>query len=155
MNTDSLMEEAIAWKTRAEAARTPFEQIWVVFDKDDSPPRNFNRAFDLAKAHPNIRACWSNECFELWYLLHFCYRDTGARRDEIWRLISERLGRRYDKASDELFAKLKPKVDDALRNAGRLARQNGGGPGRLRNPSTNAHELIQVLRRYDPARQVP
>jgi len=155
MSTDSLMEEAIRRKEKAENAKAPYEQIWVVFDKDDFPMQNFNRAFDLARAHPTILACWSNECFELWYLLHFCYRDTGASRTDIWKLISRYLSDRYDKASVKVFEQLKPKLDDALRNAARLAYQNGTGPDRHRNPSTNVHELIKVLRNHDPAKQMP
>lgn len=49
-NTDTLMEEAIQRKERAERAKSPFEQIWVVFDRDSFPLQNFNRAFDLARA---------------------------------------------------------------------------------------------------------
>ncbi|HXP60354.1 MAG TPA: RloB family protein [Dongiaceae bacterium] len=153
MNTDSLMEEAIARKAKAEAGKAPYEQIWVVFDKDDFPLQNFNRAFDLAQAHPTIRACWSNECFEIWYLLHFCYRDTGVGRSEIWKLISGYLGKSYDKASDEIFAQLSPKIRDALRNAARLAYENRIMGQARRNPSTFAHELIKVLRDHDPAKQ--
>ena len=153
-NTDSLLEQAIDRKQKAEKAKTPYEQIWVVFDKDDFPLQNFNRAFDLARAHPTINACWSNECFELWYLLHFCYRDTGATRTDIWREISKYLEEKYDKASDEVFEKLKPKLDDALRHATRLAFQNAEMKEPRRNPSTYVHELIKVLRAFDPAKQV-
>jgi hypothetical protein len=153
MNTDSLMEEAISRKEAAENAKAPYEAIWVVFDKDSFALQNFNRAFDLARAHPTIKACWSNECFELWYLLHFALRDTGIGRADIWREISKHLEEEYDKASDEVFEKLKPKLDDALRYAGRLAFKNAGLGQHRRNPSTYVHELIKVLLRFDPAKQ--
>jgi RloB-like protein len=84
-NTDTLMEEAIRRKRAADDAKAPYEGIWVVFDKDDFPLGNFNRAFDLAKSQSTIRACWSNECVELWYLLHFTLRTTSIGRKEIWR----------------------------------------------------------------------
>jgi hypothetical protein len=153
-NTDSLMEEAIKRKEQAEQSKSPYEQIWVVFDRDSFPLQNFNRAFDLARAHPTIRACWSNECFELWYLLHFAYRDTGIARTEIWKLISKHLGAKYDKADAAVFEKLRDKLDAALQHAGRLAFQNGNGQDRTRNPSTHVHELIKVLRNHDPGKQV-
>ena len=153
MNTDTLMEEAIRLKEAAETAKAPYEAVWVVFDKDDFPLQNFNRAFDLARAHANIWACWSNECFELWYLLHFCPRNTGIGRLDIWQEVSRHLGLKYDKASDEVFAKMKPKLEDALRNADRLAFQNAEMGQRRRNPSTYVHELVKVLLRFDPAKQ--
>jgi hypothetical protein len=153
MNTDSLMEEAIRWKAAAAKNNAPYDEIWVVYDKDEFPARNFHRAFDLARAHPNIRACWSNECFEIWYLLHFCYRDTGAGREEIWDLVSKHLGKRYNKATNEVFDLLAPKLGEALRNADRLAYANGGGASRFGNPSTRVHELVKVLQKFDPARQ--
>jgi hypothetical protein len=152
-NTDSLMKEAIDRKKEAERAKTPHEQIWVVFDKDDFPMQNFNRTFDLARSHPTVRACWSNECFELWYLLHFCLRNTGIGRTEIWREISRHLEKRYDKADKNVFDRLRPKLQDALRNAARLAFQNAEMGQPRRNPSTSVHELIKMLRDHDPAKQ--
>jgi hypothetical protein len=153
MNTDSLMEEAVRWKKKAETAKAPYDQIWVVFDKDDFPLQNFNRAFDLARSHSTIRACWSNECFELWYLLHFCYRDTSVGRTEIWKLISGYIGEDYDKADARVFEKLESKITDALRHAARLDYQNSVTGQPRRNPSTRAHELVKVLREHDPAKQ--
>ena len=153
MNTDSLMEQAIE---RAQAARrdgAPYESIWVVFDRDSFPLRNFNRTFDLARRHAEIVPCWSNECFELWYLLHFCYRDTGIGRNEIWKEVSLCLGEKYEKFDDAIFKKLSGKIDTALKNAGRLAYENGGGKDACRNPSTRVHELVKMLRDLDPATQ--
>lgn len=152
-NTDSLMEEAISRKEAAEKAKAPYEAVWVVFDKDSFALQNFNRAFDLARAHPTIKACWSNECFELWYLLHFCLRNTGIGRADIWKEISKLLKQKYDKASDEVFEKLKPMLEDAVRNAGRLAFENAQLGEPRRNPSTYVHELIKVILRFDPEKQ--
>ena len=152
MNTDSLMEEAIRRKQAAEDAKAPFESVWVVFDKDDFSLQNFNRTFDLARAHPTIRACWSNECFELWYLLHFKLRTTGIGRKEIWKELEPHLGKRYEKADPVVFSKLKPKLEDAIRNASRLAFQNAEIHEGRCNPSTNVHELIKELQKHDPAK---
>jgi hypothetical protein len=85
MNTDSIMEEAIKRKKKAISEEATYEHIWVVFDRDSFPGDNFNRAFDLLRnhQHPEITACWSNECFELWYLLHFGFRQTAIGRADI------------------------------------------------------------------------
>jgi hypothetical protein len=44
-------------------------------------------------------------------------------------------------------------LDDALRNAARLAFQNAQINESRRNPSTQMHELIKELMKFDPARQ--
>lgn len=62
---NSLMADALLRKQRVEYAHPPYETIWVVFDKDDFSLQTFNWAFDLARAHPSIRLCSANECFEL------------------------------------------------------------------------------------------
>jgi RloB-like protein len=153
MNTDSLMEEAINRMQAAEKGKNPYEAVWVVFDRDSFPARNFNRAFELARDHATIKACWSNECFELWYLLHFALRTTGIDRADIWTDLSRRLGQKYDKANDELFEELKPRLETAVRNAGRLAFENAQLREPRHNPSTCVHELIKVLLRFDPEKQ--
>lgn len=153
MNTDSLMENAIK---RAQAARrggAPYERVWVVFDKDSFEQQNFNRAFDLARSHNEITPCWSNECFELWYLLHFHYRDTAIGRDEMWPVISKLLEEQYDKADDRLHAKLAEKLATALKHARKLAYENEINGTPTRNPSTHVHELVAALINLDPSKQ--
>ena len=64
-----------------------FDRIWVVFDKDDFP--DFNEAIELAKSKGYL-AAWTNEAFELWYLLHFVYFDSAiSRKDYIKKLEAE------------------------------------------------------------------
>lgn len=155
MNTDSLMLEAIRRQTAAEDAKQPYEAIWVVFDRDDFPLENFNRAFELALKHPTIHPCWSNECFELWYLLHFKLRTTAIGRKEIWRELGKHLGKSYDKADGGIFAILKPKLANALQNARRLDYENAELKQTRRNPSTLAHRLVLELIKHDPAKQQP
>ena len=72
---------------RAVDGRVSFRKIWVVFDKDDFS--DFDQAVKLAVSSQLEIGC-SNECFELWYLLH--HRDVK---------VDEVLGR------DEIFAELK------------------------------------------------
>lgn len=55
-----------------------FDRIWVVFDKDDFD--DFNDAIRLATKY-GFQCAWTNESFELWYLLHFYYLDTAISRD--------------------------------------------------------------------------
>ena len=64
-----------------------FDRVWVVFDKDDF--NDFNEAIALA-GRKGFMAGWSNEAFELWYLLHFVYLDSAiSRADYITKLENE------------------------------------------------------------------
>lgn len=153
MNTDSLMENAIQRAHKARRNGAPYERIWVVFDKDSFELMNFNRAFDLAKKHKEITACWSNECFELWYLLHFHYRDTAIGRNDLWPLISKLMGEKYDKSDESLYDSLAGKLDTALMHAKKLAHENQLSGTPRRNPSTLIHELVNALIKLDPSKQ--
>ncbi len=154
MNTDSLMEHAIKLKGKAEYNHTVYQTIWVVFDKDSFDLQKFNRAFDLARSHPSIIVCWANECFELWYLLHFELRQTATARADVWSKLSEHLGFKYAKSDAALFQKLQDKIGTALTHAKRLEFINAAMRTHRRNPSTNVHKLIDALRAFDPKRQI-
>ena len=121
-----------------------WEGTWCVIDRDEHPIDRYRRAFELAKNYDDVTVIWGNECFELWYLLHFCYRDTPIGRAELRREISkpDRLNRKYEKSDDAIFALLKEKLPDAQRNATRLLRFN---PSPMANPSTNIHQLVERL----------
>lgn len=153
MNTDSLMACAIKRSQEARAAGEPYERVWVVFDKDDFPQQNFNRAFALASTYNEITPCWSNECFELWYLLHFHYRDTAIGRSELWPVISTLFGQKYDKADETLHETMAGSLETALRNARKLAFENESNGTPTRNPSTHVHELVAALIKLDPSKQ--
>lgn len=71
------------------------DEAWVVFDKDDldqTPGNriNFESAFELAEKE-KINVAYSNECFELWLLLHFIDVNPSLTlpRQEIYKQLSE------------------------------------------------------------------
>lgn len=152
MNTDSIMEVALTRKKDAINADAPYEEIWVVFDRDSFDDDNYNRAFDLVRnrLHPEVTACWSNECFELWYLLHFGLRQTAIGRADINRELTRLLQRDYVKNDATIYEALLDKLDTAIQNGKRLARINAERDARLENPSTKVHQLILMLRNLSP-----
>lgn len=87
-STCALVRRTLQVKEELEQRRQlPFDRVWVVFDKDDFD--DFNEAIKLAESL-SFNAAWTNEAFELWYLLHFQYLDTGiSRHDYISKLQSE------------------------------------------------------------------
>ncbi len=87
-STCALVKRTLIVKENLEQVRQlPFDRVWVVFDKDDF--HDFNEAITLAKNY-GFDCAWTNEAFELWYLLHFVYLDAGiSRHDYIEKLQSE------------------------------------------------------------------
>ena len=65
-----------------------FDRVWAVFDRDSFKSTSFNSAILKAKAN-GIDCAWSNEAFELWYLLHFHNRVTAMDRKEYEEAIEE------------------------------------------------------------------
>jgi len=147
-NTDSLVDLAIERKREAERAHQPFNEIYCVFDRDDFPAQNFNRAFQLAENH-GIRAIWSNEAFELWYLLHFDFLNTTTSRSQYQGMLDRRLGKRYTKNDRTIYECLVSLQPQALKFARGLTKHWINTYGRcdpLRcNPSTNVQDLVLRL----------
>lgn len=87
-STCALVKRAEEIKEKLEYQRQlKFDRVWVVFDKDDF--NDFNEAIALAQ-QKGFRVAWSNEAFELWYLLHFIYLDADvSRTDYINKLENE------------------------------------------------------------------
>lgn len=87
-STCALVKKTGEIRQRLEHQRQlKFDRVWVVFDKDDF--NDFNEAIALAE-RKGYGAAWSNEAFELWYLLHFIYLDAAiSRADYIAKLEAE------------------------------------------------------------------
>lgn len=108
-----------------------YSQIWCVFDKDDFQPDAFDNAIARAQEHPVLRVAWSNEAFELWYVLHFQYLDTAPGRSggparEYYKTrlngLLRPLGRaKYEKNDPTLYSLFGPqRLQTAMENARRL-----------------------------------
>lgn len=152
-NTLSLVESAI--DERNHQARTgsyEYDQVWVVFDRDSFPADFFDNAISRASAN-QISSAWSNEAFELWYILHFEYRNTGMSRDDYKARLTEYLGEEYQKNDPQMYQKISQCGGNwiqAVANAKRLhadftARRI---PPSQSNPCTAVYQLIEELQRF-------
>lgn len=149
MNTLSLIKKALEIKKRTELDGQNYDQTWCVFDRDSCPLQNFNEALALAK-RKRIRIAYSNEAFELWYLLHFHYYDSAISRNEYKKRLTKLLGCRYEKNNPDMYAQLRAKQGDALKNAERLLKSyTPPAPGKD-NPSTTVHQLVKELNKFLP-----
>lgn len=161
-NTDSLVETTIELKNEAEKSGDYYSQVWCVFDRDSFPSKNFNRAFDLVKSENKrmkeddketvIDIAYTNEAFELWYLLHFEYRNTAMSRTEYSSKLTEHIANdindknfKYKKNLDNIYDMLLPNQSTAIRNAKRLLKEYDNHNPEKDNPSTKVHILVEEL----------
>ncbi|TKG97064.1 RloB domain-containing protein [Puteibacter caeruleilacunae] len=129
-------------------------QIWMVFDYDIRPnvddSNDYNQAIQLAQAH-NINVAYSNDCFELWFLLHYQFQNTNLTRFEYYNMLSNKLNCNYEKEGKSLeyskslyhiFLPLQPK---ALQLAHRLYEHQKHLPFNEQNPCTTVFKLVEEL----------
>ena len=140
-NTDKVTEEALK-------KRNEYSQVWCVFDRDSFAKHKFNRAFQMIEKYHNIHIAYSNEAFELWYLLHFEYCNTGISRKQYITKLSDLLGQKYLKNSKDMYNLIKGKESNAIENAKRLIKSYSQDEPAENNPSTNVYELVELLNKY-------
>ena len=129
-----------------------YDQVWCVFDKDDCSASDFNGALQQAKSR-KVRVAYSNQAFELWYLLHFSYHDTSIPRTDYGRKLSKSLRRSYRKNDPSMYEVLLPKQSTAIKNAIQLLEQYPLGNPADSDPSTKVHELVMELNRFLPGQR--
>lgn len=143
-NTESLVQKAIEIRNNSIVA---YDYVWCVFDRDSFPAQNFNNALTLA-ANNNINVAYSNEAFEIWYLLHFNFHDSATSRAQYKAMLTERLGFKYEKNDPNIYDHLLPLQSIAIRNAIALLNSHATHSPLNDNPSTTVHALVQELNKY-------
>lgn len=123
------------------------DQVWVVFDCDDFSASDINRAVHQARQH-GIQVAYSNQAFELWYLLHFNYHDTAMPRRAYIAKLGALLGHPYAKNSATIYRELESRQSVARANARRLLAQYDPLNPAADDPSTTVHELVEQLNRF-------
>lgn len=152
-NTLNLFEKA-----RRHAAENPngYKHVWVVYDTDDFPAEYIDKTAQLctevSTEETEYHAIWSNECIELWFLLHSSYMHSNLHRKEYWPKLSQWLSNigagEYRKNRQDMFDILKPYLDFAIANAKRLEKENEGMPPSRSAPGTKVYQLLEKLRPY-------
>ena len=148
MNTITLVREAIRLREKEKDRDHPYDQTWVVFDRDSFPPDHFDNAITMCPPN-DIKAAYSNEAFELWYILHFEDRRTGMSRDEYKHCLSEYLGETYVKRDVKMYDKVNKTGNEceAIRRAKNLL-ANAQTPPHNANPCTTVFQLVEELNRF-------
>jgi hypothetical protein len=149
-----LVQEAIKLKEDTEEYDPETDQIWCVFDRDKdrkkpTDKQSFNAAIQRAENN-NIKIAYSNDAFELWYLLHFYYYNTAISRQDYQKMLTKLLGYEYQKNSETIYDELKDKQVDAIKNAKRLLEKYNPPNPEGDNPSTTVYLLVETLNKFIP-----
>lgn len=172
MNTLSLVKAAQEEIAKRRAARLPpYYHIWLVFDRDSFPAHRFDATIQAvaaidkknAKSKPpeHWHCAWSNEAFELWYVLHFRNQLGGAVSRAAFQCMIEEdvrrhtgeTGYRYMKNDPGMFDRLMPYTLTAISRSQRallVQKKAHGTKWSKMNPSTRVHELVRALLAYLP-----
>jgi len=153
-NTLSIIKETIKISKKIQKEKSiVFDEIWVVFDKDSFPDVNFNNAIAKAKSQKNMWCAWSNQAFELWYLLHFQFVNTALERDVYKAYLQREIKRvsnmefKYEKNRPDMYDILKKygNQSQAIKWAEKLIEQYQNEDYASQNPCTHVHELVDKL----------
>lgn len=129
-----------------------YDQVWCVFDKDDWDDGVFNNAIQRAESQ-GLKVAYSNEAFELWFLLHFRFFDTPMHRKVFAGKLNELLDRPYKKNATDMYDQLYLKQGFAIKSAQRLLALYSPRNPAKDNPSTTVHLLVQELNRFLPGQR--
>jgi hypothetical protein len=131
-----------------------YDRVWAVFDKDSFKSSDFNSAIKKARAN-NIKCAWSNEAFELWYLLHFHNRITAMDRTQYKKAIEDALNEKkllkkpfkYQKNHPDMLSVLTKygNQDQAIKWAKKLHERVEGERYSSYNPVTVVYQLVEEL----------
>lgn len=150
-NTVNVVKKAISLKfDRLEDPINPeYDEVWAVFDKDDFPNERINSAFNLAKQN-EVKCAFSNQSFELWYVLHFQYLDANLHRSQYIDILSDLLGLKYEKNSEEIVGHIfeKGDLDLAIKRSKKLEKMNKGKSPSNSVPFTSVYLLVENLMEY-------
>lgn len=155
-NTLTLIEEVNKIRDRKEKGMggREFDHVWAVFDRDSFPEANFDNAINKGEQQKRkINCAWSNEAFELWYLLHLEFVNAAMTREdykpriEYW--LTQRIGQPF------IYVKNRMDMYDILQkfgNEGQAIEWAKSLDGRYtdfrfhtHNPSTKLYMLISQL----------
>ena len=148
----SVIEHAIETAKQTEG----IDQIACVFDHDNH--ESFERAINTINNHkpkqkdkskPKYLIITSIPCFEIWLLLHFRLTTKPfqpTKNKSAAELLISNLQKdipTYTKNNTIWFNNLISRIDDAIKNAKQLDKQNKND--KFSNPSTKIHLLIEHL----------
>lgn len=141
-----------------KAADIVYDTIWCVFDMDikqgEKEFSDFDNAISSGEAK-GYKIAYSNDCFELWFYLHYQFTDQKNHRTFYYQELGKVFGCNYEKdgkgydfckkaymllESDIIASQIK-----AVERAKLLYESNKDLVYHLQNPITMVYELVEFL----------
>ncbi len=152
-NTINLFQKA---KQMVSASANGYKHVWVVYDTDDFPAEHINKTARLcieeSTEETTYHAIWSNQCIELWFLLHFSFMQSDLHRSSYWPKLTDILTLqglgKYEKNRSDMYQVLIPYMNAAIVNAKKLDKINAGKLPSVAAPGTKVHVLVEKLKPY-------
>lgn len=138
------------------------KEIWCVFDYDfkgdiSGIANDFNEAVEYA-VRKGLKVAYSNDAFELWFILHYQFIDAQILRfqhyqklSKLWGVNYENEGKTYEfckKIYTRLVTDPRADVNQAIQNAQKLLKNQAHLPPSEQNPCTKVYELVEELLKY-------
>ncbi|MDX9779309.1 MAG: RloB family protein [Patescibacteria group bacterium] len=158
-NTLSLVDFALDY-VKSNNIDLSLDDCWIVFDKDDFN-KDFDNAINKAQSH-GLKVAYSNESFELWFLLHFHFIDSAITRNDYCNKLTDNYRKqtgdkkyKYTKSDNKkrlqesvtlLINLIQDKEINAIKRAKQLIAQTSNEKSFLKkNPSTTVYVLVEAL----------
>jgi len=129
-----------------------YSYIIALSDKDDinNKKTTYNSFCTANKSYDNLLSGYSNPCFEIWLYLHENYRETFIQRSILRKKFEKLIGKKY-KTNENLIDHFEENINVAIENSSKLQEfwKNKKDPFWKRNPSTNLHKVISLLKELD------
>ncbi|MDY6392443.1 MAG: RloB family protein [Bacilli bacterium] len=130
--------------------------IFVVFDLDSFPHDNFDntvtKLLHLSDEDKRVWPLWSNECIELWFLLHFEFYNVNSGRNQYFDKLGKHLGSHYEKNDEKIAQKILAaggRLEDAVKFAKKLHDcYDEGTPYSKRCPDTAVDDFFKEFQDY-------
>lgn len=131
------------------------DQVWVLFDRDDTPDEQIEKAIRIAKKDAKITCALSDPCFDLWLLLHIRDINHPIERKDIYEKIKAKHPT-FDEKKNKivLYKDIKTGVDKAISRAKAMEDKHlldGTRPP----PSTCVWRLVSMLLKRNYQRSCP
>lgn len=135
-----------------------FDEVWCVFDMDIKQGKKEFSDFDNAiksGLSKGFKIAYSNDCFELWYYLHYNYTDQKNHRSFYYKKLGQRWNVNYEKDGKkyEFCQKIYSILEidenasqlDAIKRAEKLYKIQSTLDYHKQNPITLVYQLVAFL----------
>lgn len=155
-HTVDLVKFAINDVEKRKRNQEQINNVWVFYDKDDY--KDFNEAYRLIREQDELdadiewKACWSNECFEVWVYHYFENLETPIEREQYIKKINAFLRRNkcpkeYKKNMECLHHFLTQYGGD-IRKATQLMKNKDVDSDIKPNPSSGIYQFAEFILAY-------